>query len=389
MPRITQARLKEMARTIGPHREEPDISLEVHLARRKRELGREVLARTRIYLDTRFWLLLRDVYLGRSDRQAVRDLFDVLLRAVKDGVALCPINEATLFEIGRQEDPETRMATVRLMDALSLGVVIENTHDRIRTEVADFLNRVGAVQGDPGPPLEWVWLKVGHALGTPVVRTEVVDPEQELAVQKGFADALWSITLEEMLTETPLPESRREERKASMEWLTRETKRHEGELRSFEHVYEGELAGIRDAYEDAVVAATDRAFEAAGGDPQTVDEDKKQKAARETKNVLRNVVRKGLIRTALPTSQVLAGLYAAVRWQKNRGFHANDIEDFYHAAAAIPYCDVFLTEKFLATIVTRPPLSLTDRFETAVENVESRAASVVEDALARSERKGG
>jgi hypothetical protein len=53
------------------------------------------------------------------------------------------------------------------------------------------------------------------------------------------------------------------------------------------------------------------------------------------------------ITTEFPTVGIPAALHAAVRLDKNRKYKKGDFEDFHHAALAVGYFDVFLTESSL------------------------------------------
>ena len=80
---------------------------------------------------------------------------------------------------------------------------------------------------------------------------------------------------------------------------------------------------------------------------------------------------------ALPLIRILAGLHAFIRWQRQRAFTFNDIFDLRHAAAAIPYCDVFLTEKFMKTACTNGLLDFGTAYGTRIISDEEEAIDVV------------
>lgn len=74
---------------------------------------------------------------------------------------------------------------------------------------------------------------------------------------------------------------------------------------------------------------------------------------------------RALLGRAIITSVDLT-IHAAIRWQRGRPFKASDFYDMYHAAAALPYCDMFLTEAFMGTILKNPPLSFGTLFDTDI-----------------------
>lgn len=377
MPRYSDELLESMIGVFDGHLAEPDVSLAQHIARRKAELAENVLERTRVYLDLKFWIFLRDALLGTPQHPLHQELLETLRAGVADGRLLCPINESTFFELARQHDEKRRMASVRLIDELSLGVVIQNTVDRVGTEVHDFIKECVRRQKIPGVPLDRVWLKIGHFLGTPAIKSEGYSIEQELAAQKTLADGLWRITLQEMMDDTPLPEDLRRENEKLAERLTRQSRQHQDELENFQQVYEAELAGFWDVYEKPVTDVLVHLFQKASTDNTRISNQVEREQTSTFKNALRNIVVLGDSVTCLPTSQVVSGLHAVVRWNKNRGFKAGDFYDFHHAAAAVPYCDLFLTEGFLRKELNNPPLAFAERFGTTVVSDEIRALEAI------------
>lgn len=101
-----------MAGLLPKHRQHPEVSLSQHRFNRIAELARDVLGRHRIYFDTRYWLFLRDVELGRPKKPIHVDLLDLLRTEVCSGRLLCPIGDSTFFELLKQSDADTRLATV-------------------------------------------------------------------------------------------------------------------------------------------------------------------------------------------------------------------------------------------------------------------------------------
>jgi hypothetical protein len=80
----------------------------------------------------------------------------------------------------------------------------------------------------------------------------------------------------------------------------------------------------------------------------------------------------------LPSLWIDAGFHAAFRWDENRKFKANDMPDFRHAVAAIPYCDFFLTEHSLKHLISDKRL----RLETLYPCKTFSDASLAAEALA-------
>ena len=65
---------------------------------------------------------------------------------------------------------------------------------------------------------------------------------------------------------------------------------------------------------------------------------------------------------ALPYIDIHAGVHTAIRRDKKRRLKPNDFHDFGHAAAAVPYCSVFLTDGPLKALLCSRPLNFDQRY---------------------------
>lgn len=363
---------------LADHRAQPDVSLKSHFARRVADLSRVVLSRRRVYLDTRFWIFLRDAALDRPKKPIHSELLDLLRSRVALGEVLCPIGDSTFFELLRQADSRTQLATARLIDALSLGVTIQNAKDRLQTELLRFLIGTTTDQKVPEAPIDRIWLKVGHILGTAEPVFEGVSTDEQLAISKSFFDVMWSVTLEELLTDTPSVEDPADpDFAASAARITAASRAHASEVKTFDELNLAEIRGFFDIHraELCLAFAQMYALTSPSVKPPTLQDFKKDEEI--LVNVFSNIFRYGKAGTSLPTAQIVAGVHAIIRWHKERPFKASDLFDIYHATAALPYCDVFLTERFLGTALTRPPLDLAAHFQTAVAWDEEAALRCV------------
>ena len=61
------------------------MSIEQYSRARQIELGQSLANRKRIYLDARFWIILRDAALGSRNDPAAQKLLDYLRRGVASG----------------------------------------------------------------------------------------------------------------------------------------------------------------------------------------------------------------------------------------------------------------------------------------------------------------
>ena len=70
-------------------------------------LGNEIAGLKKIYLDSKYWLLLRDAAIGRRRDGEITELLAVLRNGVQEGRIVCPISEDIFSEVLNQSDTET------------------------------------------------------------------------------------------------------------------------------------------------------------------------------------------------------------------------------------------------------------------------------------------
>lgn len=368
-----------MVEFIPYHRSHPEISLSAHLAARAEQLAEQVVPRTRVYLDTKYWILLRDAAMGRPRDPIHERLLELLSERTNLGSHICPVGESVFLELLRQSDPETRLATAKLIDSLGRGVTIQNVHDRIQTELHSYICATAQQQPVPGPPLRRVWLKVGHVLGSAYPVLPEVDDAEELAVQKAFLDVMWSVTLEEMLEDTDVsaaPDS--SDFRDLAQRLSSESASHAEEMTDFRTVYLSEIAGFFDACSEDLQAVFLRLYRESNPNGALPTRAELADSRSQLAVFFTNLFRHSDPGTAIPAAQIGAGIHAYIRWQQQRGFRSTDFFDVHHASAALGYCDFFLTERFLGTALSRPPLAYNERFSCTVLWDEQEALAALQ-----------
>ncbi|SFR79794.1 hypothetical protein [Sphingomonas jatrophae] len=352
------------------------MTIERHSRARKIELGQKLLGRRKVYLDTRYWIILRETAAARRTDAASRKLLHFLRRGVNAGRLVCPISADLFMELTKQANtPTRRQATARLIDELSLGVTSMDPQTLLATEVHRFLS--SALHGSEAvhPMQELIWTKVAYALGDMHPKLDGLPPEDELELQKRVFDHLWEMPLSDLVAGM----DNGAELHCDFTELTDDTnarnQEHRNELRSYENAYDVELRGAVEVVgEIAADIITEMQARTTGSRP---DPSPEQHAASVNmcRNLLYHAVKRPEYRAAMRTLHVKASIHAAMRWDKKRLFKANDWHDFGHATIALTYCDAFLTEGPLHHLVTSRG--------TGLEEINGcRVASSVDDALA-------
>jgi len=341
------------------HFSEPDVSIKEYVRSLKIELGKCVTQHKLIYFDTRYWIILREVLIGRlRDPSSVRLLDYLRLYAQKNEI-ICPISESVFIELLRQQDLETRRKTAELIDELSLGVSLASEPNRIEIELAHYFysqdNRNSIY------PLKWlVWTKLSCVFNDMYPINTGLNPDIELAMQKVYFDQIWECSLtkiSDMVGDKKPPVSDLKERAVE---ANEAIAKFASEVQSFRQVYENEIAGILNLY----IPVAQKIFEDIFESDRAV--------------IPVQPLRKKEIPMLLPTMHIHAICHASVRWNKNRKLKGDDFYDFHHAAAAVPYCDVFLTERPLQVMLEANHVKINQDYNCRIISSVSEAVEFLE-----------
>lgn len=361
--------------TLQYHRQHPEVSVESYYRSKALAIADRVLARKVIYLDTRYWLLLRDVCLGRSANSVHHQMLSTLRRLVAGGKVICPINADILAELLKQRNETTRLATAQLIGELSLGVALQSEEERMGTELMHCvqLTRRGPAALEPLERL--VWTSASYVLGYVFPPMESLPADEMLARQKAFLDYLWDISLADQVSMLPpLPEHLNRRWDAIADKLNRAIKEHDLEARRFTDLHLDELNGVLEGNLPVLAKIFSQLNEQSVGEVTAVD---LAKAARGLIEVLIEAFRTDKLGNQLPSLVIKAALHAGVRRNRGRQFAGNDLHDFGHATAALAYCDYFATDKSLRHLVVNE-LKLDQRYEVVVVSEPSEFLGLIE-----------
>jgi len=366
--------------TYQHHLQNPGISVEQYVQRKQIKLAQETRCAKKIYLDTKFWLLLRDARLGRPATVDVHNLLGMLETLVLQKKALCPLSVDIFAEVFKQSDPSTLRATVRLIDDLSMGVSIIELVQRLKLEVFHFIRETTKGQGAVHALDDLVWTKTPYVMGFVTPVNSNLNLEIDTAIQKGFIDQMWLVTLTDWLDQlgNDVGEGRKGWFSGDIAEQLNEGKfSHTHEYLSFKQLFLNELAGILDLHKPMFAELWAHIYESDTGKTITSEEAAQADAGRVMANAIYNAFRLDKIKAEFASFRVSAGLHAAVRWDPKRKYKTNDLHDIHHAVAAIPYCDFFLTEHSLRHLVGDKNLALSSFFKCKTISDASEAVSAL------------
>lgn len=359
---------------------DPPADVDAYVQAKQIALGQSLAPRTKVYLDLNFWIATRDAALGlRTDPPALR-LLELLRQGVAAGRMICPVGETVFDELLKQPlSEDRRLGTARVVDELSLGVTLIPSPRRVGTEFYQLFHRVLKRPEALWPMQQLVWTKVCHILGPSYPVMDGFDAKTMVYLQKRFLDHLWTLSLTEMLQaigDTEPPDDYAP--------LTAETNRlrdlHANEITSFASAYDMELRGGIEAWGELATDVLNTVGRRAGlGQPDPTSVEERRALLNIAQNLLHLAFKTHDGAATVRTLHVEASLHAAFRTDKKRRFKLNDWHDFHHAAAALSYCDVFLTEGPLHDLVGRPQMGLLQINDCKVASTIPTAKALLED----------
>lgn len=334
------------------------MSIERHSRARQIVLGQSLSGCRKIYLDARFWIIVRDVELGVRAGAAERKLLHHLRRGVSSGRLVCPISASMFLELMKQPyTPGRRIGTAQLIDELSLGVTMVSPQTVMGTEIYSFLLRAKG-DTDLHPMQELIWTKVAYVLGDMYPSLAQLPPVEELAIQKSFFDYLWNYSLSDIVKTMGDNFSPRDHFTELSQETNEKNFQYKDELGSFAQTYDIELRGVIELAGELAADVIHQLAEKDAGHEFSPTSEERAQSINVCRNLLYLAFKKTEANDVLRSLHIGASIHAAMRWDKDRKFKPNDYYDFEHATAALSYCDAFLTEGPLHHLVTRPQVNL-------------------------------
>jgi hypothetical protein len=349
--------------TLKHHLAHPEISVSDHRMTQRLSLAKRVLEISRVYLDTKFWLILRDVSVGKRVIQADVDLLDVLRQLRTKNIVICPLSYSSIHELWRQDDRDSRRATAKLMDELSDAICIQPPHVLFDMELRYWLYSVLYVQNPMRQPRDLVWTKAAYYVGEPLLECDALAADQLLAMQKSIDDSMFEMGVSALVEAHAECPPRDDGGDAFAAELTRGKMEHH--VASFDELYLHEIEGGLDGHKEICAEIMARLSRMTGFKGEMSEDDRAASGTVLCK-LIRAAVKAGKVRTEIPQLHINASLHAALRWDRNRRYKRGDFEDFRHAGSALPYCDFVLTEKSLRHLLCNKPLSLDSDYGTSV-----------------------
>jgi len=340
------------------------MSIEDYSEQFKIELGEIVLKRHRIYLDTKYWIFMRDASLGKATTVQT-NIYKKLKDLIKKEFTICPLSPHIFEELMNIGDKEKRLNMARVMDELSQQICFISPLNIAGQELLTFVRNCQAkVEGKPlFNPAKYVFTKVAFVTGELYPTVEGIPDEQINDIRIQSFDNLSKFTLIEMLKtiKSDFPQRNSENLIAQLN----KGKDDNQDWKSFHEVFMHEIAGILDIAKEEIEKLCIYLYANDGGSV-TPEDVQQTECVRLLSNLIYQAFDQNKINEELPYFHINASLHAFIRYNKRQRFKKDTLIDFSHAAWALPYCDVFFTERRLHDWICGNSLNLDKLYGTQV-----------------------
>lgn len=364
---------------IKQHLESPKVSVANYYRLLRESVVETVRGRRRLYLDTRYWVFIRDAALHRAKKPEHEAILRALQDKVTSGVAICPVSDVTVMEMTAQTDDETRCATAKLWDDLSLGVALQTEPERVSTEFEQFFNYPQA-EDVRRPLTDLVWTRPCFVFGETFPYIDGLSEEAHDAFQKATLDVLWTTTFSDIGKESAAGLAMSTKFQQTAEGINAEMRKFQHEIPTFEKAFLAEISGALDGARDVLTSAVLRQFVQQGNSPDSVTKEQVQHMHVSIKTGLINAfrLRQDLMAKRLPTVYLLAISHAAIRSDLKRKLNGNFLRDIQHGSAGVGYHDAVFTERPLTVLLTAGNVAVDKLFGCKVMSDEREVLAYLE-----------
>ena len=327
-----------------------------------------------VYLDLNHWIALARTMSGRDNGEKDRKLLRFCLDSVEQKVAVYPISLNILVEILKIRDYKRRRNLRKVIEQLSQFIVVANRAAVAEHEIETMLDQT--VGPNPNPIesmdfLNWGVLRaMGRDDGIRIIsgQGEDVTAEYRRTFAEGpeefdriISEARWELNRQVLDGPAPDEETRLREQGYNPEAVLEDYENEARAEKEQAHRLDSEQQWRRGRLRD-LVSVRELAF-------QIDSIHKKACHARSIDSFETLCSTIDDARTAfdsMPSFDTSVTLKTAIHRNGGHRWRNNDIHDIHALTVALPYCDVVVTDKAMATITIQSKLD--QRLNTVVDS---------------------
>jgi len=334
--RLASKRLQDH---IEKHRQTPDVTLAKHIRYIQEQKANMISGKKLVYLDTLAWKCLADYKLKKPKLTDAMIMFaETFFAKAHSGQYVFPIAFPTFVELDALVIPETRAVLNDLVDEFSSGFCIVHQHERIREELVQLTSAQWNVHKAASDylcsPLELM------ELSYPTLPAFVTASIDQNTFNKAWFDAMTELPMSAQLKVAATAPDEKWNNELGLTSLNEAKIKYQGDVGTLKQAIFVELKGCIEAWAD---------IEGQAIEPKIVAE---------MACYIMAIWQSDTFYLAFPTLRVLSALHGSLRTGPNRRFKSGDLNDFSVAADALSICDVFLTDRRLANLISSEELDL-------------------------------
>ena len=319
----------------------------------KSAISQEVNQKNIIYLDTKYWVDICDVTRGKSNNEEIKNIYNLIKKKVANNKMICPISQVTMKEVLKQYDEESLRHTAKIIDELSKGIIICDTHDRFSLELYNFFYDNLGIETDVVLRENFWCMGIAHIYGIKIPYLSNLNDETNYMIQKEFLKDISSYGLLDFIDKLGLEKLKiYRDSKIDTEWYDKNKQDNIDKHRTFHELYMAEIGGSIDVYKKDIEEVFRLVINTkAKQDEITLENEDNNTDPRLILNMIYNVFNHRKAGLYLPSLDIGAILHAKLRWNKTQKYKQGDIDDIRHATTALPYYDYFFTERSLHNMI--------------------------------------
>lgn len=309
--------------------------------------------------------------MGRPQKPIHVEIVEELRRLRRNNSTICPVSYPVFNELLTQSDSATRAATARIIDEFSDDCAILPIFELFKGELYHFYQKLVQPDVKLFPVSELVWTKAAFVVGDLFLSMKDSGLPEEVtsAIAKAMDDFFWEAKLSEVIDTLPFDPKESDEINSLASQLTKDKFEHWNPGDSFREIFLDEVAGVIDLLSDVIGDFLIHVAKQHGFcDP--MDNETTLRLGRTFGGVIHGAFAHGRITREFPTIDIPATLHTAVRIDRNRKYKKGDTADFFHAATALGYYDIFLTESSLKHMLLSKGVNLREKYGCVVLSAE-------------------
>lgn len=309
--------------------------------------------KTKIYLDTNYWVDICDVTLGKKKNTVIEEIYIRLKCGVEKNQLICPISYHIFIEVLKQNDEQTLHQTVKIIDELSQGYILKEERQRFELELFHFFYDNLKIEMDIKASQNY-WDFIYNLYGFMIPHLQKLSlSDQFLVHKKYFNDVVKKYKLSDFIKSQNFKQglSHYQNYKVDTDWFMSKKIEHSKVHNTFHQLYMAELSGVLDIYSEDIQIIFKKIIKdkAKQENIQIIPNNKVNNDV--AKNMIYAIFNKKKMGVYLPSIDIRTMLHAKLRWNTTEKYEQGDFNDINHATSALPYYDYFFTESNLHTMI--------------------------------------